>query len=191
MMEFELLKRCERCDLAKGRNQVVLPRGNVESDLVFIGEAPGRNEDKEGIPFIGQAGEWFNAMIRYLELTEEDFFLTNTVKCRPTKNGKNRKPHINEIEECGYWLKQELEMVNPRVIILMGSVALKAFFRGNKISQVAGHELKGHKYFSKKGIKIFALFHPAVLIYNKKEYKPKYREHLDTLKNFLKGELII
>lgn len=191
-MDSELLKVCELCGLSKSRTQVVLPRGNPSAKIMFIGEAPGRNEDKAGKPFVGAAGMWFDAAMEYLQLEEGDFYLTNTVKCRPVdEKGNNRTPTENEIISCGRWLISEIEKVNPKVIVLMGGTALKAFFRNTKISNVAGEEILGHKYLTDKGIRLFVIYHPAVMVYNKRHYEPIYKRGLDNLRRILEEEELI
>jgi len=187
-----LLEICERCHLKDTRTRVVLPRGNnFTAEIMFIGEAPGRQEDKEGRPFVGQAGKWFDAAMEVLNLNANEYYLTNTVKCRPvTEEGGNRPPTDQEIQICGYWLKQEIEMLNPKLIVLMGGTALKAFFKNTKISNVAGEEVLGHKLSKTKGIRIFVLYHPAVLIYNKNFYYPLYKRGLAQLKKIV-DEIIV
>ena len=183
------LKLCERCHLHKTRTQVVLPRGNPEAKIVFTGEAPGRMEDMYGKPFVGQAGSWFTAIVDFLGLTENCFYLTNVVKCRPTTvEGRNRKPLEEEIKACSYWYTQELAHIKPKVLVLMGQTALDAFFVGTKISNVAGEEVLGHIISRKWGTRIFALFHPATLVYNQKYYLPIYKTSLINLNRLLTEE---
>lgn len=186
MVDYGLMKQCERCELKKTRRQVVLPRGSVVAPIMFIGEAPGRTEDEEGQPFVGMAGKWLDEIIRVLGLGDTDYYITNTVKCRPTTSeGNNRAPTDEEIRICGDWLKQEIDTVNPKVIVLMGNTALRAFFRDLKISNVAGEELCGHSLSKKRDVRLFALYHPAVLIYKTEYYKPLYLMGLTNLKRLL------
>lgn len=174
------------------RTQVVLPRGNSKSKLMFIGEAPGRNEDIQGLPFVGMAGKWFEAALEILGLKEEDFYLTNSVKCRPiTYDGYNRAPTDLELRTCGEWLRNELEAIQPRVLVLMGQSALRGFFADTKISNVAGMEIEGHYLTQKYGTRIFCLYHPAVMIYRKDYYLPLYTMALENLKTILKEEGLI
>lgn len=183
---LQLLQVCERCHLKDTRKNVVIPRGNCIADFMFLGEAPGKDEDEVGVPFVGRAGQWFESMIEQLGFTKEDFYLTNTVKCRPvTQGGKNRTPTIEEIQFCSYWLKQEIDLVNPKLIVIMGGTALKVFFENTKISNVAGEELLGHKLSKSRGIRLFVLYHPAVLVYNKSYYLPIYKRHLNKLNNII------
>lgn len=183
------MKKCCRCHLEKTRTRVVLPKGSNRAEVMFIGEAPGETEDKRVSPFCGSAGKWLKAGIDYLCLSDTGYYLTNVLKCRPVdKKGRNRKPRKGEIELCGTWLKDEIKEVEPKIIVLLGGTALDTFFANNKISHVAGYELKGHKYFDKLNIKIFALFHPAVLLYNEGKYKNIYEIHLNRLKKLIKSE---
>lgn len=191
-LELKLLSQCERCGLSKTRTQVVLPLGNEESPIMFIGEAPGSHEDKYGSPFVGSAGKIFTHYLEEIGLTRKQVYITNIVKCRPTTvEGRNRIPTDLEVSTCGVWLAEEVKKVKPKVIVLMGGTALKGFFTGCKISNVAGEELEGHIVSQKYGTKIFALYHPAVLIYNKKDYQEIYDKHIEKLKILLKEEGII
>jgi len=182
----EKLQNCQGCDLADTRTQVVLPRGNERAKIMFVGEAPGRQEDEIGKPFVGQAGKWFEAALEILDLTVADYYLTNTVKCRPVnKEGGNRPPSESEIISCCHWLKEEIEMVDPHLIVIMGGTALKVFSKELRISDVAGEELHGHKITKNEGRRLFVLFHPAVLIYNQKYYKPIFKRGLENLRRII------
>lgn len=189
---LDLLKQCERCDLKEGRTQVVLPKGSISSNLMFVGEAPGRNEDREGVPFVGTAGKWMDEILDILGLTEYEYYITNTVKCRPTNvKGNNRAPTDEEIHVCGDWLREEINIINPKVIVLMGNTALRGFFNNVKISNVAGSELLGHNLSKNRGIRLFALYHPAVMIYREEYYKPLYITGIKNLKRLLGEEGIL
>lgn len=182
-MQTMVMSHCERCALAKTRTRVVLPRGTNTAPVMFIGEAPGRNEDKVGLSFVGSAGKWFDAVVDFLQLKDK-FYVTNIIKCRPVEGGRNREPSELEINCCCKWLREEIAAVQPRVIVLLGSTALHAFFRGNKIDNTAGCELYGHSVSEKYGTRVFVLFHPAVLVQDRGKL-PEYREHLGLLRGLL------
>lgn len=192
-LELKLLNQCERCELSKTRTQVVIPRGDITARVMFIGEAPGASEDKRGIPFVGSAGKIFNSFLKEkLGLDEDQVYITNMVKCRPTTvEGKNRVPTDLEIKICGAWLVEEIRKLQPKVVVIMGGSALRGFFNGCKISQVAGEELFGHSISSVYGTRVFVIYHPAVLIYDKNGYEETYFSHLEKLKQILKEEGII
>ena len=185
--ELQIMRQCEKCHLEKTRNNVVYPRGNFNADILFQGEAPGREEDKKGIPFVGRTSKWFAAVLKHLGLEESDVYITNSVKCRTAdKEDNNRKPTKKELEVCANtWIKKELSHVNPNIIVLMGQTALDTYFTNCKIGVTAGEELKGHPLSLKFDVKFFSIYHPSVLLYHPNKYKPIFTEHLDSLKEKL------
>ena len=186
-MDKELLKVCEKCGLSKSRNNVVIPKGEIDSDVMFIGEAPGKNEDKEGLPFVGRAGKWFDEIISILGI--QNYYVTNTVKCNPKDiNNRNRPPSDYEMKMCSDWLRDEIKEIKPKIGVLMGGTALKAFFPDTKLKNVVGEEVLGHSITDNLGTRLFVLYHPAVLIYNEKYFKPLYKEHLNGLKRLITEE---
>ncbi len=122
--------RCRRCDLCAGRTQVVFGEGSPTAKLMIFGEAPGGDEDKSGHPFWGRAGQVFNSLLEEAGLTRDEVWITNTVKCRPTKGEgrriSNRPPLAPEIRACAIWRTGELDIIKPRLICCLGSVAAKA-----------------------------------------------------------------
>jgi len=153
------LKNC-KCELKILATQGVPGDGNPNSEIVFIGEAPGKNEDIEGRPFVGAAGKFLNEMLADINLRREDIYITNVVKYRPPNN---RDPLPKEVESCAEWLKDELEIIKPKLIIFLGKHALEHFFPNEKISQVHGKILKKK---TKIGNTFFALYHPAAALYD-------------------------
>lgn len=163
------------CDLKKTATQPVLGDGNPSAEVVLIGEAPGKNEDKEGKPFVGAAGKFLNEMLEEAGLTrrasmdgarhdfaKSDIYITNIVKYRPPNN---RDPLPNEIEECAPWLHEELAVINPKLIVFLGRHSMNHFFPTKKISVVHGKLLvKEIKNFPTKYF--FPLYHPAAALYN-------------------------
>ncbi len=153
------LKDCT-CGLRKVATQGVRGAGNAAADIVFIGEAPGKNEDKEGTPFVGAAGKFLNEMLQSIKLKREDIYITNIVKYRPPNN---RDPLPEEIEACASWLAEELAVIKPALIVFLGRHALQHYFPGERISEVHGKLLKKK---TKIGENFFALYHPAAALYN-------------------------
>ena len=152
-----------RCPGERERG-LVKDRYSQSTAIVFLGEAPGGEEIKQGLPFVGQAGHKLAAYLDLAGLTRKDIYIINSVKCRPTKNGgrANRKPGGCEIKACAHWLKQELEILSPRVIVTLGDVALKNF-GGNKVS--IGNYHGQPLVWSKTAV--FPMYHPAAAIYRR------------------------
>ncbi|MCE9549127.1 uracil-DNA glycosylase [Candidatus Nomurabacteria bacterium] len=153
------LKDCE-CELKKVATQGVPGHGNPEAEIVFIGEAPGKDEDKIGQPFVGAAGKFLNEMLLSINLKREDVYITNIVKYRPPGN---RDPLPQEVEFCAKWLEEELQTIKPKLIVFLGRHALQHFFPNEKISAVHGKILKKKM---KIGDTFFALYHPAAALHN-------------------------
>ncbi|HIH75235.1 MAG TPA: uracil-DNA glycosylase [Methanosarcina sp.] len=145
---------CIRCPLHKSAIKRVIGKGSCNPKVFFIGEAPGDSENKSGIPFYGRAGKQLDKMIEYMELSEEDWFVTNTVKCRPPEN---RKPKVHEIECCKPFLIAQIALLNPKIIILLGNTAEKSYCPEKKLEWGAPVEHGGRT--------ILKLYHPAALIY--------------------------
>ena len=155
----EKVKTCEKCDLCITRKNAVPGKGNQNADVVFIGEAPGKNEDLHGEPFIGIAGKKLNDALENVGLTRNSVYITNIVKCRPPKN---RIPNDLEKKMCNNYLEDELAIINPKIICLLGSTAFYSILGGKEISKNHG------KFISKDNRIYFVTFHPAATIYNQK-----------------------
>ena len=153
------LAQCD-CSLKASATPGVPGDGSADSDIVFIGEAPGRAEDKIGKPFVGAAGKFLNEMLASIGLKREDIYITNVVKYRPPGN---RDPLPEEVASCANWLREELEVIRPKLIVFLGRHALVRFFPGERISEVHGKILKKK---TKIGSHFFALYHPAAALYN-------------------------
>lgn len=158
-------KNCEKCPLAKqGRSQVVFGKGNPDAKLMFIGEGPGRDEDKEGVPFIGRAGKLLTKMISAMKLTREEIYISNVVKCRPPNN---RAPLPTESQTCkNSILFREISIIQPKIICCLGASAMQAIIGGDiKISKARG--IFFEQEFQKQiKIKVIPTFHPAYLLRN-------------------------
>ena len=153
------LKECQ-CQLRETATQGVPGYGNSGAKIVFIGEAPGRDEDREGRPFVGAAGKFLNEMLENINLKREDVYITNVVKYRPPNN---RDPLPEEVQTCAQWLREELEIIKPKLIVFLGRHALQHFFPNERISEVHGKILKKK---TSLGNFFFALYHPAAALYN-------------------------
>lgn len=158
-------KNCASCELHKTRNNIVFADGNPETaKIILIGEAPGENEDLQGIPFVGRAGKLLNQFLENAGISrEKDLYIINTVKCRPPKN---RVPTDKEKEACRNVLISQIEIINPKIILLCGATALKSFIKSSKmpISKIRGEffdiEINDKKY------QAMPIFHPSYLLRN-------------------------
>src|SRR5256884_360418 len=149
---------CRRCRLHTGRNKIVFGVGDEQAKLVFVGEGPGADEDAQGIPFVGRAGQLLTQMIEAMGLQRKDVYICNVVKCRPPEN---RTPEDDEISTCSPFLLRQLEVIAPKVIVCLGAVAAKTLLRTNRgISQFRG------QWLDYRGSKLMATYHPAYLLRN-------------------------
>jgi uracil-DNA glycosylase family 4 len=148
---------CEKCPLSETRNTVVFGAGNADADLMFVGEAPGAEEDRQGLPFVGRAGSFLTELLEGIGMRREDVFIANVLKCRPPGN---RDPQGEEIDACRPWLEKQVELIEPRIIGTLGNFATK-LLTGNPtgITRVRGtaqeHVLGGRPVY------LLPLFHPA------------------------------
>lgn len=147
---------CKKCKLCTNRTNIVFGQGNKNADIMFIGEGPGADEDISGIPFVGKAGKLMNMAFEGLGIKREDVYIANIVKCRPPAN---RVPENDEAVACLDYLRNQVILVKPKIIVLLGSVALKNIL-GNELSITA---CRG-KWIEKKGIFYMPTWHPAALL---------------------------
>ncbi len=160
-LNTEHAKACA-CGLKATATQAVPGTGNPDADILFIGEAPGKNEDRQGVPFVGAAGKFLNEMLAAAGLKREDIYITNIVKYRPPNN---RDPLPEEVESCEVWLHAEIALIEPKVIVTLGRHAHEHFVPGMKISEVHGTAFR--RNIPGLGAQIvFALYHPAAALYN-------------------------
>ncbi len=153
---------CIKCDaLAKSRKSVVFGSGNPKARLVFVGEAPGFDEDAQGLPFVGKAGQLLTKIIEAMGLKRNDVFICNVLKCRPPGN---RNPLPDEIINCKPYLMKQLEIIKPKVICALGNFAAQVLLQ----TEMSISELRG-KFFEVDGIKVLPTFHPAYLLRNPAE----------------------
>ena len=150
------VKKCTKCDLCKNRTNTVFGVGNENADIMFIGEGPGADEDREGEPFVGKAGKLMNQAFQGLGISREKIYIANIVKCRPPNN---RNPEKEEANACLNYLRNQVVLIKPKIIVLLGSVALK-----NILGENYGITASRGKWIDKKGILYMPTFHPAALL---------------------------
>jgi DNA polymerase len=147
---------CTKCKLAGTRTQVVYGVGNPNADLMFVGEAPGRDEDLQGEPFVGRAGQLLTDIIKAMKLTRDDVYIANVIKCRPPEN---RNPEPDELEACRPFIRRQIALIKPRVIVTLGKFALQSLLeKSYSITAARGNWLEYD------GIKVMPTFHPAYLL---------------------------
>jgi uracil-DNA glycosylase len=165
----EDLGDCTRCVLHKqGRKQIVFGVGNPKADLMFIGEAPGADEDAQGEPFVGRAGQLLNNMIKAMGLRREDVYIANIIKCRPPGN---RTPERDECETCSPFLMRQIAVIKPKVIVALGAVAAKTLLALN--APMA--ELRG-RWYDFRGTKLAVTYHPAFLLRDPRQKKEAWKD---------------
>lgn len=147
---------CKKCKLCNNRNNIVFGTGNKNARIMFIGEGPGADEDKEGIPFVGKAGKLMNMAFDGIGINREEVYIANIVKCRPPSN---RNPEDDETIACLDYLRNQVMLVKPKIIVLLGSVALK-----NILGKEYGITASRGKWIEKKGILYMPTWHPAALL---------------------------
>ncbi len=149
---------CKRCRLCQQRNKIVFGSGSARADLVFVGEGPGRDEDIQGLPFVGRAGKLLTQMIEAMGLKREDVYICNVVKCRPPEN---RAPEPDEMDTCSPFLYRQLAVIQPKAVVCLGAIAFQALYGAKQsISRLRGQWLEF------RGIPMMATYHPAYLLRN-------------------------
>ena len=162
------IKRCNFCQLRPGATQVVVSDGNPHSRLMLVGEAPGADEDREGVPFIGRAGQLLTKILNAVDLQRDDVYITNIVKCRPPGN---RTPSSEEIKHCIAYLEKQIEAINPGIIICLGSPATRTLIDKHAyITKVRG------KWVQKDGRLYMPTFHPAALLRDVQKKRPTWED---------------
>jgi len=169
MEELEALaqqiKQCERCRLAKTRTIAVPGSGPADADIMFVGEAPGMHEDQQGVPFVGAAGKFLDQLLGMINLSRKDVFIANVIKCRPPNN---RDPQPDEISACEGYLKRQIELIKPKIIVTLGRFSMRLAFSGVTISRIHGTPKKVGD------IVYFPMFHPAAAL-----HQPRYRSLIE------------
>ncbi len=178
---FDDCKKCNKCRLRENATQVVPGDGNVKAKIMFIGEAPGENEDKEGVPFCGAAGKFLDELLTTIGVKRSEVYITNMVRCRPPGN---RDPLDDEIQACKVWTNGLIKIINPKVFVLLGRFAMAKFFPNFKISKVHG------KAYKKWG-RIFVIqYHPAVALYNG-SFRETLVNDMKVLRSILDGDKLV
>lgn len=154
---------CTRCALAQTRTTVVFGAGNADADLMFVGEAPGANEDKQGLPFVGQAGRLLDKLLAEIGLERGDVFIANVLKCRPPGN---RDPRPQEIEACRDYLHRQVELIAPRVICTLGNFSTK-LLRGDPTGISRLHGQPEVLVLGRRAVRIYPIYHPAAALYTR------------------------
>ncbi|MBP2031073.1 DNA polymerase [Methanohalophilus levihalophilus] len=158
---------CTSCPLHETATQKVIRKGSENPKILFIGEAPGKNEDETGVPFCGRAGKVLDQIIDYMRLDEQEWAVINTIKCRPPNN---RNPNKKELQACRSFLENQIELLDPKVIILLGNTAETAFVGKGTLGWGECREIDGSK--------VLKLYHPAALIYTRSRI-PEQHQFID------------
>jgi len=168
-------RSCTRCGLHAGRRQSVFARGSGVSGVAFVGEGPGEEEDRQGLPFVGPAGQLLDRMIAAMQLSRDDVYVCNIVKCRPPKN---RKPEPDEMAQCMPYLAEQLDIIAPKVIVALGATAVQGLFGTSEgITRMRGQ----WKSFRGK-IPVMPTFHPAYLLRQPQAKREVWRDLQEVLR---------
>ena len=173
-------KTCHACALSNTRNNVVFGKGNQKAKILIIGEAPGKDEDSSGEPFVGRAGKLLNEILFSMKLSRDNVYITNTIKCRPPEN---RNPNSNEINSCSRFLDREISLISPNIIILLGKVAAERLMNTSETMS----SLRGKVHFYKNtDIPMLVFYHPAYLLRSPSE-KSKVWDDILLMKSITHG----
>jgi uracil-DNA glycosylase family 4 len=167
---------CQRCKLCTGRSSIVFGVGNPRAELVFVGEGPGAEEDKQGVPFVGAAGQLLTKMIEAMKFRRDDVYICNVVKCRPENN---RNPEPDEIAACEPFLKAQLQAIQPKVIVALGKFAAQTLLR----DPTAITRLRG-QWRTYEGVPLMPTFHPAYLLRQPQDKKLAWMDLQEVMKRF-------
>src|SRR3954468_14023895 len=170
----EDIGECERCGLHKGRNHIVFGVGNPHAELMFVGEGPGADEDEQGEPFVGRAGQLLNKMIEAMGLKREDVYIANVVKCLPPAN---RTPERDECETCSPFLYRQIDVIKPKAIVALGAVAAKNLLG---INDTMGN-MRG-RWYDYRGTQLRVTFHPAYLLRDPRQKGEAWKDLQEVMK---------
>lgn len=165
-----VMVRCTRCDLSLSRTKVVPGAGAHDARLLFVGEAPGASEDRQGVPFVGASGRLLNEMLERVGIGRDEVFIANVVRCRPPEN---RNPRAAEIRACAGWLAEQIRLLRPALVATLGRFALQHFLPAGKVTQLQG-EVQEIDYGG-RALRLFPLFHPAAVL-RSPDRRPEYEE---------------
>jgi uracil-DNA glycosylase len=172
----EFLDGCPRCKLSKGRTNIVFGQGNPRAELMFVGEAPGREEDEQGLAFVGRAGQLLTKIIEAIGRKREDVYICNVLKCRPPNN---RNPEADEVAECRPFLEEQIRLVSPKVIVTLGTFAAQALLETDEpIGRMRG------RWRAARGVRVMPTFHPAFLL-RSPERKKEVWEDMKLVRDYL------
>jgi uracil-DNA glycosylase family 4 len=162
---YEEIAACQRCELAKGRTQTVAGEGPENAEIMFIGEAPGFHEDRQGRPFVGAAGQFLEELLASIGLKREEVYICNVIKCRPPGN---RDPLSDEIETCRPFLDKQIELIQPKMIVTLGRYSMARYFPNASITRIHGQPKRiGNRIY-------YPMFHPAAAL-----HQPKWRSAVE------------
>jgi DNA polymerase len=165
---YEEIKNCQSCPLGKSRKNFVFGIGNPDADLMLIGEAPGAEEDAQGIPFVGRAGQLLTKILAAINFSRDEVYIANILKCRPPNN---RDPLPNEVDACRPYLDKQIEMIKPKIILLLGRVAAQTLLETK--DSLSSMRRRTHSYM---GIDVFVTYHPAALLRNPHWKRPTWED---------------
>lgn len=170
------LAGCPRCKLSKSRTNIVFGQGNPKAELMFVGEAPGRDEDEQGLAFVGRAGQLLTKIIEAMGYKREDVFIANVLKCRPPNN---RNPEPDEVASCRPFLDEQIRLISPKVIVTLGTFAAQALLETDEpIGRMRG------QWRALKGVRVMPTFHPAFLL-RSPERKKDVWEDMKKVRDYL------
>ena len=173
------LEGCPRCKLSQSRTQIVFGQGNPKAELMFVGEAPGRDEDEQGLAFVGRAGQLLTKIIEAMGRKREDVYICNVLKCRPPNN---RNPEPDEVAACRPFLTEQIRLISPRVIVTLGTFAAQALLETDEpIGRMRGRWRSAH------GARVMPTFHPAFLL-RTPERKKDVWEDMKLVRDYLAGK---
>ncbi len=172
---------CTRCELAKGRTQVVLGVGSSKATLMFVGEAPGEKEDLAGRPFVGNAGRLLDKLLEQNGIDRDDVFITNIVACRPPRN---RTPKVKEVRAHAAWIEEQLRLVRPRLVVTLGRVALTYFIPKAKVTEIRGKPQK--VLHTDPALVVLPTFHPSAVLRDYRVMYPKIQADFKKIARLLK-----
>ena len=170
---------CPRCKLAGTRTNIVFGQGNPKADLMFVGEAPGRDEDEQGLAFVGRAGQLLTKIIEAMGRSREDVYIANVLKCRPPNN---RNPERDEVASCKPFLHEQIRLISPRAIVTLGTFAAQALLETDEpISRMRGH------WRTIRGVRVMPTFHPAFLLRSPERKKDVWAD-MKIVRDYLAGQ---
>ena len=177
---YKKIKNCKKCPLFEGRTNIVFGYGNPHADVMIIGEAPGKNEDESGQPFVGRAGRYLDELLSLAGVSRDEVYIANVIKCRPPSN---RDPRAEEIEQCSSYLREQTKIVDPKIIVTLGNFATRFILK----SEDGITLLHGQKFNLGKFI-VVPMYHPAATIYDRQK-KIDIEKDFKKLKKIIKKEL--